>query len=85
MMGSTAAKGHGTGAEPRVYIWLLRQEAESYWGWHGLLKSQSPSLMTHPLILPKQCHQLGTKGSNMGAYGNHSHSSYYIRTRRDRP
>jgi hypothetical protein len=63
------------------------REYEYDWIWHGHVKPQSPSQETllpmkpHLLIFPKQFLQLGTKHSNIGTAGGHSHSNYHSNSR----
>lgn len=62
--------------------YTLIQEQGAGWEWHGILETQSSSPTDTPaptrrhLLLPKLSYQLGTKHSDMQAYGDHSPSDY---------
>lgn len=60
----------------RAHILICIQEAESTLGMAGVLETSKPALSDTPpptrphlLSLPKQFYRLGTKYSNVGAYG----------------
>ena len=64
------------GQSPRVdIVWHNHKAERANWEWHEPLKPQSMAPVTHlfqwghPLILPKQFHQLETKISNIWALG----------------
>lgn len=76
---ATGARGEGSHLE--VYAGTKKSQIEIVWIFKLSKSTFSDTLLparSLPLSLHKQCHQFGTRYSNIWAYQQHSHSKYHI-------